>query len=175
VRLSSGPKNPAFQLISVSGRVLQPIELQAVDAEEFIGSVTLPSEPFRLMATGTDESGATFQRLSAALFHAEQIQVIPPAFETLGGGAATPVTFTIRNLGPAVRLTLTATDGHGKVLTVQPSTLQLGSASEGAATVSLAIPVTEAERDVSVLLTASGVAPSTAMNYARKQFAVSRR
>jgi hypothetical protein len=175
VRLSSGPKNPAFQLIAVSGRVLQPIELQAVDAEEFIGSVTLPSEPFRLRATGTDESGAAFQRVSATLFHAEQIQVIPPAVETLAVGVATPVTFTIRNLGAAVRLTLTATDGHGQVLTVQPSTLQLGSASEGAATVIVAIPETEAERDVSILLTASGVAPSTAMNYARKQFAVSRR
>jgi hypothetical protein len=72
------------------------------------------------MATGTDESGATFQRVSARLFHAEQIQVIPPAIDTLAVGAATPMTFTIRNLGAAVRLTLTATDGHGTVLTVQP-------------------------------------------------------
>jgi hypothetical protein len=112
----------------------------------------------------------------APLFHAEQIEVIPPSVDALEAGATTPVEFTIRNFGPAVRLNLTATDNRGKVLTVDPAILQLETETDGAATVRVTVPSeAAADSEVSVLVTASGISPSPALNYARKQFAVNRK
>jgi hypothetical protein len=179
VRLSSASKTPAFTLVSQTAQRLQTLTLESVgsnsDNEEFVGNVTLPTEPFRVAASGLDGAGSPWRRVYSALFHAATIEVIPPAFNTLVAGASTPVKFTIRNVGPAARVTLIATDGRGKVLAVEPSTLQLEPATEGAATVNVAVPAdARPESEVSILLTTSGADPG-AMNYARKSFTVARK
>jgi hypothetical protein len=176
VNLSSAAKSPTFELVSVDARALQTLHLKSMGDEEFVGPVTLPTEPFRVVASGFDESGARFQRIFAALFHATLIEVIPPTLESVVAGITTPVTFKVRNLGPAVRLTLTASDGRGKVVTVEPPAVLLESGTETAAIVRLTVPADAAsESEVSVLLTASGDGASSAMNYARKAFTVTRR
>jgi hypothetical protein len=150
--------------------------MKTQDDEEYVGTDTVPPMPFRVMVTGRDESDALVQRVSARVFHAALIDIIPPAPDTIEAGATTPVTFTVRNLGPAAGLTLTATDGRGNVLDVAPATLQLESGGESTVTVRLAVPADAApESDTSVLLTASPSGSSSATNYARKQFTVVRR
>jgi von Willebrand factor A domain-containing protein 7 len=174
VRLSSTPAAPTFQLISIDGRALQTLDLKAADAEEFVGTIALPADSFRVAVNGVDASGMAFQRLSAALLHAALVEVIPPPLDRLTAGTTTPVTFTVRNTGPSIRLTLTATDGRGKVVPVEPPILQLEPQTEGTATVRVTVPADAAsDKDVSVFLTTSGSSPS-AMNYARKQFTVTR-
>jgi hypothetical protein len=149
--------------------------MKTQDDQEYVGTDTVPSKPFRVMVTGRDESDALVQRVSAQVFHAAFIDVIPPARDTIEAGATTPVTFTVRNLGPAVGLTLTATDSRGTVLAVAPAALQLEPAGESTVTVRLAVPADAAPgSDASVLLTASTPGSSSAANYARKPFTVVR-
>jgi hypothetical protein len=175
VRVSSSMKTPGFQLVSTDARPLQTIELQSVDGVEFGGTVTLPAEPFRVLANASDEAGARAQRIWPGLFHGEGIEVVPPAGETVAPGRAVPVTFTIRNHGPAVRLALVASDHRGRVIPVSPPTLELAASAEAVATVMLAVPADAAPNsDVSVHLTATDEAAAALGGYnsAAKTFKV---
>ena len=141
VQVSSAIKSPAFQFVSMDSRPLQTLDLQSADPGEFTGAVALPTEPFRVAVTGSDESDLPVQRVWHGLFHAEVIEVVPPAGEpTVTAGSEMSVTFTIRNHGPAARLHLVASDQRGKVIAVEPATLELGAGAEGDATVRLSLP-----------------------------------
>jgi hypothetical protein len=179
VQLSSAIKSPTFQFVSVDSRPLQDLDLQSADTGEFTGAVALPTEPFRVVVKGSDESGTPVQRVWHGLFHAEVIEVVPPAGEqTATPGSEMLVTFTIRNHGPAVRLRLVSSDQRGKVITVEPATLELGGGAEGNATVRLSMPPdAPANGYVSIRLTASSE-PAAAIggfNSAAKTFTVTRK
>jgi von Willebrand factor A domain-containing protein 7 len=179
VRLSSAIKSPAFQFVSVDSRPLQALDLQSADTGEFTGAVALPTEPFRVVVKGSDESDMPVQRVWHGLFHAEVIEVVPPAGEqTLTAGSELSVTFTIRNHGPAVRLRLVASDQRGKVIAVEPGMLELGAGEEGNATVRLSMPPdAPAKGEASIRLTASSD-PEPAIggfNSAAKTFMVIRK
>lgn len=177
VSLSSEVKSVTFGLVSLDAQPLQNLELKSLGNEEFVGTFSLPSEPFRVVVTGLDESGIPYQRIFATLFHAERIEVIPPTgVETVVAGTVSPVTFTVRNFGPSVRLNLVAGDSTGNVLAVEPSTLQLDQGAEGAVTVRLTLPADAApESRLSVTLTAFSDGASPTTNYAMKEFTVARR
>ncbi len=86
VNVSSAIGSPTFQLISQDARLLQVIDLQSTDGREFIGAVTLPTEPFRVVVNGRDQSGSQVQRMWPGLFHGEAVEVVPPAGETVTAG-----------------------------------------------------------------------------------------
>jgi von Willebrand factor A domain-containing protein 7 len=177
VSVSSTFKTPTFQLVSLAGRPLQTIDLQSADNLEFIGTITLPIEPFRVLVTGRDESGIPTQRIWPGLFHGEVVEVVPPAGETVPAGTEMPVTFTIRNHGPAVRLNLVSSDHRGRVIAVEPPTLELGAGAEGIATVQLKVPAdTRQASEASIRLTATsdGTAAVGGFNSANKRFTVIR-
>ena len=177
VRLSSEVKTATFGIVSLDAQPLQNLELKSLGKEEFVGTFTLPSEPFRVVVTGLDESGIAYQRIFATLFHAEDVEVIPPTdVQTLEAGAVSPVTFTIRNFGPSVRLNLVAVDGRGNVIAVEPSTLQLDQGAEGVVTVRLTPPPDAGpESRLGVTLTASSDGATPTSNYAVTEFTVVRR
>jgi hypothetical protein len=176
VLVVSAPKRPAFQLVSIDAQRLQTIALEPESDDEFVGPVTLPDRPFRLMVSGVDESGTRFQRVFPTLFSAETIEVIPSVgVDTVTPGESTPISFTVRNSGPAVHLRFTATGAGGKRLPVEAATADLASGSEVIVTVRVALPADAAPgSDASVLLTAAADAPSESMNYARQQLTVRR-
>ena len=94
--------------------------------------------------------------MKAGLFHGESIEIVPPEGRTVTAGATVPVTFTIRNHGLGVHLTLVASDGSGTVLAVDPPTLDLAAGAEGAATVRLRVPADQApSSEASIRLTAT--------------------
>jgi hypothetical protein len=63
---------------------------------------------------------------------------------------------TIRNHGPAVRLTLVSSDHSGKVVTVEPPALEPGAGAEGIATVQLTVPADASPKSkASIRLTAT--------------------
>ena len=140
VSVSAGIRSATFQLVSLDARPLQDVDLQSTGDREFSGAITLPTEPFRVLVTGSDESGHRSQRIWPGLFHAEPVQIVPPHGETALAGTEVPVTFTIRNHGPAVRLSLVASDQRGKVVAVEPPTLDLEAGAEASATVRLTVP-----------------------------------
>jgi hypothetical protein len=177
VRVSSTVKSPTFQLVSLDARPLQAIDLQSTDNLEFSGTITLPAEAFRVIVSGRDESGVPAQRVWAGLFHGEVIEVLPPSGETVTAGTQVPVTFTIRNHGPAARLSLVSSDHRGKVIAVEPSTLDLGADAEAVATVQLIVPAdAQPTSEVNIRLTATsdGTAAVGGFNSASKTFTVIR-
>ena len=177
VSVSRATKSPTFQLVSLDARLLQNLDLQSSGEMEFTGTVTLPTEPFRVLVSATDESGARAQRIWAGLFHGEVIEVVPPAGETVKAGTGVPVTFRIVNHGPPVRLNLVASDHRGKVIPVEPATLDLGVSAEGTALAVLTVPAdAPPASEVSIHLTATADATASigGFNGARKAFTVSR-
>lgn len=177
VSLSSTITSPTFQLVSLDARPLQAVDLQSTDNLEFSGTITLPDEPFRVLVNGRDESGIRVQRAWPSLFHGEVVEVVPPGGETVTAGTEMAVTFTIRNHGPAVRLSLVASDQRGKVVAVEPPALELGAGAEGIATVRLTVPVdTRPTSEASIHLTATSDATVAVggFNSARKTFTVIR-
>ena len=177
VSVSRATKSPTFQLVSLDARLLQSLDLQSSGETEFSGTVTLPAEPFRVLVSAIDESGARAQRIWPGLFHGEVIEVVPPPGETVKAGTRVPVTFRIVNHGPPVRLNLVASDHRGKVIPVEPATLDLGASAEGTAMVVLPVPAdAEPASEVSVGLTATADATAAigGFNGARKAFTVSR-
>jgi hypothetical protein len=140
VSVASGIRNPTFHLVSVDAQPFRALDLQSTGDGEFMGVIAPPREAFRVMVTGRDESDFTIQRLTAGLFHSEPIEIVPPGGETVTPGATVPVVFTIRNHGPAVHLSLVASDGRGKVTPVVPAALDLATGGEAAATVQLIVP-----------------------------------
>ena len=177
VSVSRATKSPTFQLVSLDARLLQNLDLQSSGEMEFTGTVTLPTEPFRVLVSATDESGARAQRIWPGLFHGEVIEVVPPPGETVKAGTRVPVTFRIVNHGPPVRLNLVASDHRGKVIPVEPATLDLGATAEGTAMLVLTVPAdAEPASEVSIHLTATADATASigGFNGARKAFTVSR-
>ena len=174
VSLTSTPKRPVFHLVSIDGQILEAIALEPESDNEFIGPVSLPDRPFRLMVSGVDEAGTAFQRIFPTLFHAETIEVIPSTrVDSVNAGETAPISFAVRNIGPAVHLRFIATGAGAKLLPVEPATAELGSGSEMMVTVHVASsPDALPGSDASVLLTAAADAPSESMNYARKQLTV---
>jgi hypothetical protein len=176
VYVASAIKDPTFQLVSLDARPLQAVDLQSTDNLEFRGTVTLPTEPFRVSVTGRDESGIRVQRIWPGLFYGELIEVVPPAGETVTAGTEMPVTFTIRNHGPAVRLSLVASH-DGRIVEVEPATLELGPGAEGIATVGLAVPADArptSEASVRLTATRDATAAVGGFNSASKTFIVVR-
>ena len=177
VSVSRATKSPTFQLVSLDARLLQSLDLQSSGETEFSGTVTLPTGPFRVLVSATDESGARAQRIWPGLFHGEVIEVVPPPGETVKAGTRVPVTFRIVNHGPPVRLNLVASDHRGKVIPVEPATLDLGATAEGTAMLVLTVPAdAEPASEVSIHLTATAdvTASIGGFNGARKAFTVSR-
>ena len=70
--LTSSARSVQFHLAGERGEVLQAAQLQSADsAEEFIGTLIVPSIPFRMVITGLDANGWPYQRFYAPLFHAD--------------------------------------------------------------------------------------------------------
>ncbi|HEU4926108.1 MAG TPA: hypothetical protein VFT24_03620 [Vicinamibacterales bacterium] len=175
VSVASGIKNPTFHLISVDAQPIRAVEVQSTGDGEFIGVIEPPREAFRVMVTGRDDSDLTIQRIAAGLFHSEPIEIVPPGGETVTAGATLPVTFTIRNHGPAVHLRLVAVDGRGQVMAVDPASLDLAAAAEAAATVRLIVPpAAEPLSQASIRLTAASgpLAAVGGFNSAQKTYTI---
>jgi hypothetical protein len=177
VYVSSTMKTPTFQLVSLDAQPLLSLDLQSRDQREFGGSITLPTEPFRVLVNASEESGIRTQRIWPSLFHGEIIEVVPPAGETVTAGTEVPVAFKIRSHGSAVRLALVASDQRGRVIAVEPATIELGAGAEGIATVMLAVPGdARPASEVSIRLTATDdrTAAVGGFNSASKTFRVIR-
>ncbi|EPS44366.1 hypothetical protein H072_1638 [Dactylellina haptotyla CBS 200.50] len=97
-RLDGGWKTATFDIRGEDGDVFQTLDLEHGSGEDgdmgvndFIGNFTLPSCPFLVYVTGTDLTGAPFQRLISSL-------ITPPGAKefcgSLGGGSTTTTSST---------------------------------------------------------------------------------
>ncbi len=134
-----------FEAVSPAGVTLRGMTLEAGNpdaaADEYVGTVDLPLERFRVYARGTDANGFEFVRAFPATLGVQAVRVRPVAVGfQLPLGQTTPVQFEVTNLGPSATFVITAADEAGFLSDVTPSTLSLGPGAAGISTVSLTVP-----------------------------------
>jgi hypothetical protein len=157
-----------FYLVTEQGEPIQKLQMHAVNSDpefaEFVGSVDLPSVPFRVAVSGRDSSGKHYQRFFSNLFHAESVEVsAKPKFDELSPGSTRTIAFSVRNIGVPRTFNITVTDSHRFISEVEPRQLMLGAGESGTVLVHVTVPADAAPgrgEDV-VIVAASTAGPST--------------
>jgi hypothetical protein len=142
---ASATRTTEFYLVTERGQTIQELRMHAVNSDreflEFVGSVDLPSVPFRVAVTGRDFNGRQYQRFFSNLFHAESVEISPKLdFDELPAGSTKQVAFTVRNIGLPRTFKLTVTDAHQFVSRVEPKELALDAGESGTVRVDFAVP-----------------------------------
>jgi von Willebrand factor A domain-containing protein 7 len=142
---ASSTKTTEFYLVTENGENIQKLHMHAINEDrqflEFVGSVELPSVPFRVAVSGRDSNGKPYQRFYAGLFHAESAEIIPKLdFDELAAGSSQQAVFLVRNIGSPRTFAVTVTDAHQFVSKVEPRELALGAGESGTIRVDLNIP-----------------------------------
>jgi von Willebrand factor A domain-containing protein 7 len=164
-----------FYLVSEEGQTIQELQMHAVNSEEFVGSVDLPPQPFRVAVKGSDSNGKQYQRFFSNLFHAESVEVSPPLdFDEVSPGGTKQLAFAVRNLTVPRTFKITVTDAHQFVGTVEPKELTLGAGETGTVRVNLTVPAgTAAGVGDNLVFLATSVAGPATSNSSVVHFSVS--
>jgi len=176
VSLSGGATGTnEFYLASEEGQTIQELQMHAVNSEEFVGSVDLPPQPFRVAVKGSDANGKQYQRFFSNLFHAESVEVSPPLdFDEVSPGGTKQLAFAVRNLTVPRTFKITVTDAHQFVGTVEPKELTLGAGETGTVRVNLTVPAgTAAGVGDNLVFLATSVAGPATSNSSVVHFSVS--
>jgi len=164
----SGPvTNVSFNFISEAGDQLQAVPLAQGDPnaapDDFVGSPTLPSQPFRVLATGLDATGATFQRTFTPLIRPQTVRVTPTsAVDGLPQGQTVLLNYDVQNVGPAGTFNIVAADSSGFLtsLTASSVTLDAGATTTVTATLSVPLFVTLGTTDSITIVATSAADPN---------------
>ena len=176
--LSGLLKKADFRLVSPSGETIQHVRMeeQGADQEdhEFVGTLLLPPQPFRLAVSGLDAAGAGYQRMFSKEFQATSIELIPALHDQeVRAGAASPLEFLVKNHGTADTFRVLAVDSRGSIVPSEPGELSLAPGASGRLKVLLSVPAgTPAGKSVTLTVTVTGTAKPVASNYAIVELAV---
>jgi hypothetical protein len=156
----------SFEFVDMHGaRLGDTLNLAANDStapDEFSGAVTLPTQAFRAVATGTDANGFAYRRIFPALFRPQTVQVTPENTGVrLPTRATTTLHFTVHNLGSSDDFAITASDPYGFVQRVAPTSLSLDNGGAGEVSVDVLGPDSSLEgTSLSVSMTATSLTDS---------------
>jgi hypothetical protein len=169
-----------FYFVTEEGQTIQKVQMHTVNTDrrdylEFVGTVDLPAQPFRVALKGTDSNGKQYQRLFSNLFHVESVEVSPRLdFDELSPGGTKQVAFTVRNLTVPRTFKITVTDAHQFVGMVEPKELTLGAGGTGTVQVDLTVPQGTAPGvGDNVVFVATTVAGPATSNFSVVHFSVS--
>ena len=175
----SATETTEFYLVTEEGQTIQKLQMDAVNSDrrfhEFVGSVDLPTLPFRVAVKGDDLNGKPYQRFFSNLFHVESAEVSSQLdFDELSPGSTKQVAFTVRNLGAPRTFKITVADAHQFVGKVEPKELTLGEGESGTVRVDLTVPVGTAPGvEEHVVFVATSVAGPATSNSSIVHFSVS--
>jgi hypothetical protein len=141
----AGPvRNVRFALVTPEDRTIRSIALAALDNQgddhAYAGRFDLPDEPFRLVATGTDQNGVPFQRLHEGLFRPTTISLRLVEREDLFAGRSSALTFQVTNLGHADQFHLRAISAKSWSVKVDPTSLSLAHGETAKVVVTVSVP-----------------------------------
>ncbi len=168
-----------FYFVTEEGQTIQKVQMHTVNSDrdslEFVGTVDLPAQPFRVALKGSDSNGKEYQRFFSNLFHVESVVVSPRLdFDELSPGATQQVAFTVRNLAVPRTFKITVTDAHQFVGKVEPKELTLGAGGTGTVQVDLTVPQGTAPGvGDNVVFVATSVAGPATSNFSVMHFSVS--
>jgi len=165
---ASATKTTEFYLVNEQGQTIQKLKMDAVNSDrqflEFVGSMALPSVPFRVAVMGRDSNDKQYQRFFASLFHAESVEVSAnPDLDELSPGSTRQVAFKVRNIGPPRTFKVTVTDTQKFLTNVAPKELALSAGESGTVRVDLTVPSATASGvgDDLVIVATSTAGPPT--------------
>jgi hypothetical protein len=149
-----------FELITPEGQSLQKISLKSIhsdkDDQEFAGNVSLPAQPFRIIASGTDPSGQHFQRLHEALISPNTLSLALVNATDLKAGKTSAFTFQVTNLGNTDKFRLIAVCANRWPTQVSHSDVTLTRGESAKVSVTVSVPAgTSAYSGADLILTAT--------------------
>jgi len=174
-------RSTEFYLVTEGGERIQKADMRAVstsdDMNEYLGTVQLPSLPFRLAVAGLDANNAPYQRFFSNLFHAESVEVSWNRTDgELAAGSTTQTVFTVRNTGEARTFQLTVTDAHQFVSRVEPREFVLGAGQSVTIRLDLKVPAgTRAGTSDDVIVIATSTSGSSTSNSSIARYTIPNR
>jgi von Willebrand factor A domain-containing protein 7 len=150
----------SFFLVTPEDRPIASLNLRARqnqdDENDFAGQFSLPSEPFRVMATGIDQNGMSFERMHGRLFRPTTISLVLTAQEAVAAGVSSALTFEVKNLGNPDTFALRAVCASRWPAELDPAVVSLGQGEIAKVVVTVAVPEgTPAYTSSDLVLTAS--------------------
>ena len=163
VTLSGALQSAEFRFVSASGDTLEPFRMEAGassgDDHEYMGTVTLPPQPFRVAVSGRDGNGLAFERWYLPQFHATTVQIqVPDIPDEIAAGSTHQLAFIVNNYGASDTFQVVAVDSMGTILQAQPAQLTLAPNASATVNVPLQIPAGKpAATSVTVTMTVASV------------------
>ena len=176
---ASAVRTNEFYLVTEEGQTIHKVQMHTVNSDrgslEFVGSVDLPAQSFRVAVNGSDSNGKQYQRFFSKLFHVESVEVSPRLdFDELSPGGSKQVAFAVRNVAVPRTFKITVTDAHQFVGKVEPNELTLGAGDTGTVHVDLTVPEGTAPGvGDNVVFVATSVAGPATSNFSVVHFSVS--
>ncbi len=159
-----------FSLRSKAGALLQTLTLSQGTgnfANEFVGTTNVPSTPFVAYVTGTDGSGASYQRVLPGTFQSETVQITPPLDQDLVPGVTNSYVFQVQNLGASDTFAISAIDDKGYIQLISPTSVTLSTNQSANVTIQLQAPSTATPGTSDTLtFTATGSVGTRSTNFA---------
>ncbi len=145
-KVSGVSSTVTFQYKDLDDKLISSFVLADANAEDgrLIGDTTIPSQSFRIYATGTDPGGAAFQRLISTVVVPQSVAVTPPSPVDLGRGQVTKYIFQVTNSGAATTFAFTANDNKKFVSAISPTASTLSTGQSALVTVTLTVPASAA-------------------------------
>jgi len=161
-----------FDLVKENGNVIKTVDLnrnfpRAVQ-EYFLGKFSLPTQPFRLVVSGTDDTGAPFRRQNPVVYRGRTVKVEPLSTETeLVPGKSVTFEFKVTNFGSPATYSITAVDSLGVIVNVTPTSLPLNLDESAIVLVEILVSKeTQADTQEDITVTATKVGEDTQFNSA---------
>jgi len=170
VVLSGAVETAQFDLVRLGGERIKTLDMRLEspgdDDEQYVGTLDLPSDPFRVAVTGREAGGNTYQRYYATLFHAEPVEVLPPhVMDDLKPGTSTTLAYKVRNVGPPSTFRIMAVDTRHFVTRVEPSALTLETGASERVNIDLTLPPeTQSGVGLDLTVTATSISDPASSN-----------
>lgn len=145
VTLSGKLQSSQFRFVSASGDTLQPFRMEGGDSSgddhEYMGTVTLPPQPFRVAVSGRDENGLAFERWYLPEFRSTTVQIQAPDLpDEIVAGSSHQLAFIVNNFGASDTFQVVAVDSMGTILQAQPAQVTLAPNASANVSVTIQIP-----------------------------------
>jgi len=179
VTVSGALQSTEFRLVSAAGETIQPIRMEGGDSSgdnhEYMGTVSLPSQPFRVAVSGRDGNGLPFERWYLSQFHATTVQIQSPDFpDEVAAGSTSQLEFIVNNYGASDTFQILAVDSTGTILQAQPAQLMIPENGTARVIVPLKIAADKpAGTSVTVTMTATSTSNPEITNGISQELSVS--
>lgn len=176
--ISGALQSAEFKLVSTDAETIQPISVKeegsGPEDHEYLGTVILPHQPFRVAISGLDGSGLPFQRMYSTQFLGTTVEIGPSdGYEDLRAGTTNTLTFVVRNHGESGSFRFMAVDNRGSILPTVPPQAAIAAGGSAEVNVDVLVPAgTLRGTGVTVTITATSTADPETNNGASVELSV---